>query len=256
MGGDGTLSYCINNNICNDKLIYIIPTGSGNGLAKNLNICNIKDSINALNCDNKVKIKLQNIKYNNKSKKSFLYITLGLISDIDIDSEWLRYIGDTRFYYGIIKFLLLGKVLKCYLSYCDQYDHVNDISGDFCMFCSGKLPWISNDFNMIPNINYDDDLIDIIYIDRPITFIERCIFLYWFIKKKHIDCCDFIKHIRVKNYVLEKFNDDSKFVYDGEVLNTNKISVNVTSNMKQNHLHYSLFTSLEKNDNFITVYKN
>ena len=80
MGGDGTLSYCINNNICNDKLIYIIPTGSGNGLAKNLNICNIKDSINALNCDNKVKIKLQNIKYNNKSKKSFLYITLGLIS--------------------------------------------------------------------------------------------------------------------------------------------------------------------------------
>jgi len=229
IGGDGTINYYINRNklYLRNEPILCIPTGSGNGLAKNLNISN-KNIFETYESNNIKKIDLQEISYTNDQLinsplYSFLFITWGLISDIDIDTEFLRCLGEYRFYYGIIKFLILGNTTYGKLTYVDLNDNKVITKNNFSLFCSSTQKWISNDFNMIPCA--DENHINIIYIDRNISFFERCKLLYELIKETHIDNCSFIKFIRVKSYCLEKYDDKSKFVYDGELLETNKINV-------------------------------
>ena len=237
IGGDGTMSYYINKNnlYLRNEPILCIPTGSGNGLAKNLNITN-KNIFETYENNNIKKIDLQEISYTNdhlinNPLYSFLFITWGLISDIDIDTEFLRCLGEYRFYYGIIKFLLLGNTTSGKLTYMELNDNEVSVESNFSLFCSSTQKWISNDFNMIPCA--DENHINIIYIDRQITFFERCKLLYELINETHIENCSFIKFRRVKSYSLEKYDDKSKFVYDGELLETNKISV-----CKNNSLHF------------------
>lgn len=229
IGGDGTMSYYVNkyNLYLRNEPILCIPTGSGNGLAKNLNITN-KNIFEIYERNNIKRIDLQEISYTNdhlinNSYYSFLFITWGLISDIDIDSEFLRFLGEYRFYYGIIKFLLLGNTTSGKLTYIELNDNEVTIESNFSLFCSSTQKWISNDFNMIPCA--DENHINIIYIDRNISFFERCRLLYELINETHIENCSFIKFIKVKSYTLEKYDDKSKFVYDGELLETNRINV-------------------------------
>ena len=173
LGGDGTISYYINkyNLYCSEQDILCIPLGSGNGIAKNLNIT-LDNFIETFENNKINKVNLQEINYNNQLKYSFLFITWGLISDIDIDTEFLRYFGDLRFYYGIIKFLILGNTCNGKLIYVDKYDKHYETEGKFSLFCSSFQNWISNDFNMIPNSK--SDYINLIYINKNITFFERC----------------------------------------------------------------------------------
>ena len=236
LGGDGTISYYINkyNLYCSEQDILCIPLGSGNGIAKNLNIT-LDNFIETFENNKINKVNLQEINYNNQLKYSFLFITWGLISDIDIDTEFLRYFGDLRFYYGIIKFLILGNTCNGKLIYVDKYDKHYETEGKFSLFCSSFQNWISNDFNMIPNSK--SDYINLIYINKNITFFERCKLLYYLINETHIDNCDFVNHIEVKKYSLQKFDDTSKFVYDGELLNTDKI--NVKKNYSLNFYDYN-----------------
>ena len=229
IGGDGTLNYYINNKQLynTNQNILCVPMGSGNGLAKNLGI-NTKNIFSVFEDKNIKRINLQEIQYEssnliNSPKYSFLYITWGLISDIDIDTEFLRCIGDLRFYYGIIKFLILGNVYYGKLTYIDDHNEYNEVEGEFSLFCSGSLKWISNDFNMIPCA--DENFINIIYINKNISFFQRCKLLYQLLNETHILNCEFIKYKRVKSYTLEKYDNISKFVYDGELLNTKKINV-------------------------------
>jgi len=229
IGGDGTISYYINKNnlYLKNEPILCIPTGSGNGLAKNLNISK-KNIFETYESNNIKRIDLQEIRYANdhlinNPLYSFLFITWGLISDIDIDTEFLRCLGEYRFYYGIIKFLLLGNTTSGKLTYIELNDNEVSVESNFSLFCSSTQKWISNDFNMIPCA--DENHINIIYIDRRITFFERCKLLYELINETHIEKCSFIKFRRVKSYSLEKYDDKSKFVYDGELLETNRINV-------------------------------
>jgi sphingosine kinase len=229
IGGDGTLNYYIKkfNLQEKDASILCIPTGSGNGLSKNLNIDD-KNFIRVFENKNIKTVNLQKINYANNNLindpvYSFLFITWGLISDIDIDTEFLRFLGEYRFYYGIIKFLLLGNTTYGKLYYLDVDNEEYIIEGNFSLFCSSLQKWISKDFNMIPCA--DENYINIIYINRNISFYERCKLFYELLNESHIINCSFIKYKRVKSYTLEKYDNKSKFVYDGEVLDTKIIEV-------------------------------
>ena len=229
IGGDGTLNYYIKkfNLQEKDASILCIPTGSGNGLSKNLNIDD-KNFIRVFENKNIKTVNLQKINYANNNLindpvYSFLFITWGLISDIDIDTEFLRFLGEYRFYYGIIKFLLLGNTTYGKLYYLDVDNEEYIIEGNFSLFCSSLQKWISKDFNMIPCA--DENYINIIYINRNISFYERCKLFYELLNESHIINCSFIKYKRVKSYRLEKYDNKSKFVYDGEILDTKIIEV-------------------------------
>ena len=156
---------------------------------------------------------------------TFLYHTWTMISDIDIDTEFLRYFGDYRYYWGILKFLLKNKSVYGTLKYKDEKGITHLISGNFTLFCAGSLPWISSDFKIIPSANSEENLISIIYIiDYNLFLCERLNLFYNCLNSTHIKNCDYVNLVKAQEYSLEEKDNlnSSYFVCDGENIKTKK----------------------------------
>lgn len=125
IGGDGLLYETVNAIMARDDWqqaisipVGAIPTGSGNGLAytlintSRLSVGNQTEAVK-LCCEHIIKAEkrscdLVRIRYgsDNITIWSFLSVGWGLLADIDIDSEWLRFCGEFRFtIYGILRAL-------------------------------------------------------------------------------------------------------------------------------------------------------
>jgi sphingosine kinase len=240
VGGDGLIHEVVQGLIQQkiyDKNIYIVPTGSGNGFAKSLNINNIEDAIKMIiNIDtsyNQIQpVDIFKIIYGNKIEYSFLSQTWAMISDIDIGTEWLRYIGDLRFFWGILKFLFINKSIIGKLDYKSDCLPYESIEGKFTLFCASNVPWISSDFKMLPYAMPDDKLIDIIYIvNYTMTFFEKIRLLYNCLQGTHITNCKFVHYVRAHKYILTELETDntSYILSDGEKIDTKNISVEKTN---------------------------
>ncbi|KAF5339283.1 hypothetical protein D9758_013298 [Tetrapyrgos nigripes] len=98
-----------------------IPTGSGNGLSLNLlGLENAFDIVNAaLNVvkGNPMQVDVFAVTQRDKRSISFMSQAIGLMADIDIGTEHLRWMGDTRFTYGVLKAMIKFKPCDVELSY-------------------------------------------------------------------------------------------------------------------------------------------
>ena len=115
MGGDGTVHEVVNGmmlnsnkNIFESKICHV-PIGSGNGISSSLNIKNIEDAITSYKKGNFKIVDLVKIQSKEKKIYSVINILVGLVSDIDIKSEWLRCLGSLRFSLYAIPMILQNK---------------------------------------------------------------------------------------------------------------------------------------------------
>ena len=183
VGGDGTVSMTIDKILKHSNFeelkipICICPFGSGNGMAKNLNI----DPYN-LPIDKIKKISPMNTSYSGKQNLSFLSQTWGIISDIDINTEFLRMIGDLRYYYGIAQSIILPKYYKGKCKITNLQDFNIEINDNFLFFCASNAPWISEDFKIAPLSDIYNKEIDILLIKKELSFLERLKLIYYLIK--------------------------------------------------------------------------
>ncbi|KAF8636568.1 hypothetical protein AX17_003379 [Amanita inopinata Kibby_2008] len=98
-----------------------IPTGSGNGLS--LNLLGQRDGFDvaaaALNVIKGLPMQVDtfSIVQNDKRKISFMSQALGLMADLDLGTENLRWMGDARFTVGLLRGLLKYKPCPVQLSY-------------------------------------------------------------------------------------------------------------------------------------------
>ncbi|KAF8654225.1 hypothetical protein AX16_003749 [Volvariella volvacea WC 439] len=98
-----------------------VPAGSGNGLS--LNLLGIKDgfdcavaAVNAVKgCH--MKVDMFSITQNGKRTFSFMSQAVGLMADLDIGTEHLRWMGDARFLVGLAKGMITFKPCPVQLSY-------------------------------------------------------------------------------------------------------------------------------------------
>ncbi|KAF9500827.1 hypothetical protein BDN71DRAFT_1381184 [Pleurotus eryngii] len=97
-----------------------IPTGSGNGLS--LNLLGLEAGFDvaeaALNVvkGTPMKVDLFSLVQNKKRSISFMSQALGLMADLDIGTDHLRWMGETRFMYGLIRGVLRFKPCPIQLS--------------------------------------------------------------------------------------------------------------------------------------------
>ncbi|KAF9013858.1 ATP-NAD kinase-like domain-containing protein [Cyathus striatus] len=98
-----------------------IPTGSGNGLSLNLlgPHAGFDVVMAALNAVKGKVMKVDLFSFNQKGKRtiSFMSQALGLMADIDLGTEHLRWMGDTRFMYGIFRGIIQFKSCPVQLSF-------------------------------------------------------------------------------------------------------------------------------------------
>ncbi|KAG7452429.1 uncharacterized protein BT62DRAFT_924983 [Guyanagaster necrorhizus] len=98
-----------------------IPTGSGNGLS--LNLLGLADGFDvvaaALNVVKGLPMKVDVFSFvqNGKRSISFMSQAMGLMADLDLGTEHLRWMGDTRFVYGLFRGLVTFKPCSVQFSY-------------------------------------------------------------------------------------------------------------------------------------------
>ena len=130
LGGDGTLAEVVNG-LCNRddgelalaRLVLVpLGAGTGNGLIKSiLFACDEEYSpVNALFCALKGEPRVFDLSFvqtTNKRYHSFLLLGWGLVADIDILSESMRWMGELRLYAAAVYFILGRRLYAGRLSF-------------------------------------------------------------------------------------------------------------------------------------------
>ncbi len=179
MGGDGTVFQLLQRlkSLDIDIPIGVIPSGSGNGLVNSLLYSktqkvfnnNIDDIIDEILKFNTKKIDLIEVK-NDKTKDtiySFLFLSYGLFTNIDIGMDWLRCIGTIRFTIGAIFQLLMKSSIYGELVYKKEEKHWVSETGMFIHLMANNLSHTSSESFTSPHSKIDDGLIYIAYIKEP-----------------------------------------------------------------------------------------
>ena len=157
-----------------------------------------------------------------KNIDSFLFISCGLFSDIDVGTDYLRCLGNLRFTIGGILSILFQNSFYATLNYYDELNNYFTITGDFIFFMANNAPYTSNDSFTSPKSKTDDGLIKIAYLGQPYN--------RYTLTKVLLGLSDgsFIAHL---NYIsvksFELIPNSGIIDIDGEKFNTQPINVKI-----------------------------
>ena len=258
IGGDGTVFDVVQaiKQFDMNVPIAVVPLGSGNGLAKSIMG---KTSYTPTAIDHVYKI-LHGDKHKldvsfckggllDDSMYSILGQAWGMPSNVDIKSEYLRWMGNFRFtiqtivelynmntYNGTLRYLshsdetnqLITQARKSGLN-CDDLSQWKSITGQFIMVWACQAPYMSNSTLVAPKAKLDDGKIHLVIIKSEVKkLISRYDLLKLFLDLehgKHVDS-DLVEIIPVLGYDLTiKENESSNITVDGELLDYTKLSV-------------------------------
>ncbi|KAH6918534.1 ATP-NAD kinase-like domain-containing protein [Coprinopsis sp. MPI-PUGE-AT-0042] len=155
-----------------------IPAGSGNGLSLNLlglerGFCAATAALNIVK-GSPMKIDLFSFTQNGKRNLSFMSQSLGLMADLDLDTEHLRWMGDTRFVYGFIRGVLSLDACPIQLSIKVAEKDKHKMAQAAHERNQGSSPLVDDgkDAHSLPSLKYlpDDETDDWVTIDEPMLF--------------------------------------------------------------------------------------
>ena len=260
IGGDGIVYEVINglsnrvDNLVNILPICPIPGGTGNGLIKSILYEN-NENYTITNATflcikgNSCNLDLSKVTTcNNKSYYSFLILGWGLISDIDILSESMRYLGESRLYLAALYFIAKKKKYKGKLyihNKNDRYDdddyfvnmpsldeHIVDNSEWICIDGNFILVWVLQTSHATASIHsgpdsfLNDGLFQIFVVKDDVSRSDLIQLLIDFDTGKHVD------HPKIKRYFTKAYrlvpdvdssnnnnnNNNGIYTLDGEVI--------------------------------------
>ncbi len=239
VGGDGSISeviqYTINNNI--EIPIGLIPTGSGNGLVNSLlnekkiefSLDNaISETLKFNNRDiNLIKVDLFN-KFNEKIETiySFLFISYGIFSKIDVGTDYLRCFGNLRFTLGAILELILKNTFYAKLKYKDSENNWIEEEGRFIHFMANNVSHTSEFTITSPNSKSNDDLIYLSYIKEPYSRWDLFNFLNGLSDGSFTN---YSNYIYTSEFIFINNDNSSYLDIDGEYYSNNNIHCTINS---------------------------
>lgn len=180
VGGDGTVSSVVQYMFHNNLRIPIghIPCGSGNGLMTSIlysqNMCfNLYNSLNTVLTFQPKNIDTMEVELLDDGIKmiSFLFISLGIFSNLDLKTDWMRMIGEFRFTLGALWELLWKETFRAKLRYKVLNNSENivykTVEGEFIYFVASNLTHASKGAHIAPNAGLQDGKIKIAYLQQP-----------------------------------------------------------------------------------------
>ena len=227
IGGDGIIYEIIN---CLRKYniqipIAEIPAGSGNGYFKSITNENDKENTieEAISIIENYKVEnVDLMKIKNLNLYSRLAISWGFISDLDINTEWMRKLGSLRFDLGAIWNIIRKRTYSGRFTYYLENDVSNTIEGNFVYFWACNVSHGSHDTLSAPGAKCNDSLIHISYI---LDDVSRCELIKIILS---LSSGKFIDHPKVVYISTSKFEleiDSGMIVIDGEKINDKVIEV-------------------------------
>ncbi|OTF70303.1 sphingosine kinase 1-like protein [Euroglyphus maynei] len=231
--------------------ISIIPGGSGNGLACSLNSIFSDDGQTMFN--KLIESTLHTIKgqptpmdlvrittTTNQIYYSFLSFGWGLMADIDIESERLRFLGEPRF---TIWSLYRSFALKRYrgrLSYlhkdsvCQDIQSINEpvsnewttINDEFILVYGAYQKYLSSVVKFAPDSQLDDETIYLLYIFGTVSSCQVIEFLLALEDGTHTKL-PFVHFIPCKAFRLTPESNDDIMTIDGEQIPCSTIQAEI-----------------------------
>ena len=251
VGGDGTIHDVINSLMSRadwkkaiKKPIGIIPAGTGNGLCKTLLDISGEpyNPISAAFIIAKGKTRsldLIKIQQNNSHYYSFLSLSWGLISDVDIESEKLRYLGSLRNdLYALMRIAFL-RTYKGRFSYI-PHSHGQEtlqrprerncewqvIEDEFVFLWAMNVPWASHNIKAAPNANLSDSAIDILLIRQGVSRWELIQIFLSISQGNHLSL-PYVEYYKVSCFRLEPLTSRGILAVDGEQVDYSLIQMKV-----------------------------
>jgi sphingosine kinase len=252
VGGDGTIHDAIAGLMSRpDRETAIklplgtIPGGTGDGLAKSL-LESAGESYNPLNAafmiakGRQQSLDLATVTQNGKKYYSCLSLAWGLVSEIDIESEKLKFLGALRFdVYALILMSLLrtyrGKF--SYLPHAD-FNQIKEnsspswqvIEDDFIFLWAMNTPWAAHDMNVTPYASINDGAIDVLVMRQGTSRWELLQALLRCGKGQHLNL-PHMEYYKVSAFKLEPLTDKGILVVDGEPIEYSAIEMKVMPNL-------------------------
>ncbi|MGF1591558.1 MAG: diacylglycerol kinase family protein [Pleurocapsa sp.] len=254
VGGDGTIHDAIAGLMSRGDRetaikipLGIIPSGTGNGLCKTL-LSKSGESYNPLNAafliakGRQQTFDLAAVKQNNLEYYSFLSLAWGLISDVDIESEKLKFLGALRFDLYALMLLSSLRTYKgkfSFLPHADcqlppgqttQQGEWQIIEADFIFLWAMNTPWAAHDMNVTPHAQLNDGAMDVLIMRRGTPRREILTALWRCGKGQHLNL-PHLEYYKVRAFRLEPLTDQGILVVDGEPVDYSPIEVKMMANL-------------------------
>ncbi|GAB4541206.1 MAG: hypothetical protein Tsb0014_32920 [Pleurocapsa sp.] len=251
IGGDGTVHDVLNALMSRQDRelaikinIGVIPAGTGNGLCKTLLELSQEpyDPVSAafLIAKNKQQsCDIATVEQNGKLNYSFLSLAWGFISDVDIESEKLRFLGTLRIDIYALMLILLLRSYRGRFSFIPHPDwkplncgaiakqgkwHV--IEDDFVLFWAMNTSWAAHDLNTAPHAKLDDGAMDVLIVRRGASRRQLLKAFLSCSQGKHISL-PYVEYYQVMSFKLEPLTDKGILVVDGEPVDYAPIQMNI-----------------------------
>lgn len=239
VGGDGTVFSVLQLVYGKDITIGHLPTGTGNGLTNSLlNMKNMKitsdltpvytNLMDAIEERRVQEIDTLTIKLLNSGKTihSFLFLSCGLFANLDIKSEWLRFMGEFRFTIGaiweLVKYPFCGNSFNGTLEYENDEGDIVKVEGNFVFFLASNLSHTSGSSITSPLSRPDDGYVYLSYLIEPTSTWNILNLLLGMEDGSYIKR---LSYIRTKWFKLEP--EQGIFDIDGEVFDIEPVEVSV-----------------------------
>ena len=255
VGGDGTIHDAIaglmsrrDRRSAIELPLGIIPGGTGNGLSKTLLEISGEsyDPLNAAFLVAKGKqqtLDLAAIKQNGNKYYSFLSLAWGLVSDIDMESEKLKFLGALRFDLYAWLLIVLLRTYKGRFSFIPHPDFKLNrnrsstqcgkwrvIEDEFIFVWAMNTAWAAHDMNVTPYAQLNDGAMDVLIMRKGTPRIEVLQALLRCGRGKHLNL-PHMEYYKVRAFRLEPLTDKGILVVDGEPVDYSPIDMKVIPNL-------------------------
>ena len=223
-GGDGTINEVVNGLYYSNKLhifdIGIIPTGSGNSVAHDINALDIDNAIRICTGNNIAKMDVNEVDFDNFSQLSISVLGWGMFSFGNIRAEKLRFLGPVRYDVASIITLLEKKMHTAEVT----IDGVsNPLTCAFIVGCNSV--YTGKGMMVAPNGGFFDKKIELVTVKDNVTRLQIADVFKKVYKGTHIEL-PFVETTQVGSFSINP-SKMSFYNIDGDIVESRKASVKV-----------------------------
>tara|TARA_B100002052_G_scaffold281497_1_gene290594 strand:+ start:3657 stop:4559 length:903 start_codon:yes stop_codon:yes gene_type:complete len=228
MGGDGSIHEAVNGLLKrqdkNQIPLSIVPAGSGNSLARDLNVLDISNALERiLNLDIK-EIDIAKLYSDKQNIFSFNIIGWGMVANIGIKSEKFRWLGSSRYTILSILELIFKKAYKVNIELIDEKNNKKVINNKMLFAVLCNTIHTGKGMKIAPDAKLNDGLLNL-YIIKNASRFKLLSLLPKLFDGKHVND----KLVESYKFSKIKINEDyeRKLLIDGEIKGKTPITVEV-----------------------------
>jgi len=227
-GGDGTFNEVINGVVINKNKkiprLGFLPGGTGNSFMHDLSAVDPNKAINKIIKNNSDTLDILKLTYNNKTIYSFNIVGWGLVTDILILAEKMRFLKSIRYNVASLFYILTAKGKK--IKFIIDNNKIYNEKYLFILICN--TIHTGKGMKAAPKAKFNDGQLDIVSVKSQISFFQLIKLFTKIFTGKHIHS-PFVDYINAQTINLIPENNEVLNV-DGDARGGTPVKIEILKN--------------------------